>query len=329
VRKLASIQKILEIKPINGADSIEVATILGWKVVVKKGGFNEGDSCIYCEIDSVMPHKSEFEFLKSSNYRIKTCKLRRQISQGICFPLSILPVGDYIVGDDVTDILEITKYDPPIPAQLAGDTRGVFPSNVPKTDETRIQASPDLIDEFIGKRCYISEKIDGSSGTFANYGGDYQACTRNLSLKETDTNTLWKLFHKYKVSDIFKEVGNFAIQGEVAGEGIQKNRLKLRGQDFFVFNVYDIDKSSYLPFDEMIAFCDLYHLTTVPILESNIVFDFSLEDLLLKAKGSYKGTQNRREGIVIRPMVETYSDILCGRLSVKVINNDFLLKGGE
>ncbi len=90
-RKLATIQKIIEVHPIVNADNLERAVIKGWNVVVKKGEFQAGDLCVYCEIDSLMPERPEFEFLESKKYRIKTTKFRGQVSQGIAFPLSILP----------------------------------------------------------------------------------------------------------------------------------------------------------------------------------------------------------------------------------------------
>lgn len=90
MRKLASIQRIISLSAIEGADKIEKAVVLGWNVVVKKGDFKVGDLCVYCEIDSILPDKPEFEFLRDRKFRIKTIKLKNQCSQGICFPLSIL-----------------------------------------------------------------------------------------------------------------------------------------------------------------------------------------------------------------------------------------------
>jgi RNA ligase (TIGR02306 family) len=90
MRKLASIQKVVKVEPIENADSIEKLTVLGWSVVAKIGEFKEGDYCVFCEIDSILPDKPEFEFLRSKRFRIKTCRMRNTLSQGIVFPLSIL-----------------------------------------------------------------------------------------------------------------------------------------------------------------------------------------------------------------------------------------------
>src|SRR5205807_2092720 len=120
------------------ADAIEKATVLGWELVVKKGEFQSGAPCVYCEIDSLMPDRPEFAFLKPRGMRIRTVRLRGQFSQGICFPLSILPEGtEAQEGMDVTELLGITKYEPPLPANLAGKVKGGFPGFLPKTDETR------------------------------------------------------------------------------------------------------------------------------------------------------------------------------------------------
>lgn len=113
MRNLASIQKVLSVEPIEGADAIELIKVLGWQVVCKKGEFKAGDLVVYCEIDSILPKRPEFEFLESRKYRIRTIRLRKTLSQGICFPLDILPKSVTIKeGVDVTDALEVTKYDP-------------------------------------------------------------------------------------------------------------------------------------------------------------------------------------------------------------------------
>ena len=119
MRQLASIQKIKSISPIEGADAIEKLEVLGWELVAKKGDFKVGDYCVYVEIDSVLPDRPEFEFMRPRKFKVKTIKLRGQISQGIAFPLSILPnevvsstgYGD-LEGLDVTEALGITKWDP-------------------------------------------------------------------------------------------------------------------------------------------------------------------------------------------------------------------------
>ena len=328
-RKLASVQVIWDVQPIPNADAIEVVSVLGWKVVAQKGQFKKQDKCVYIEVDSVMPEREEFEFIRKRGNRVKTIRLRKQLSQGIVFPLSILPDGTPTeTGMDVTAVLGVTQFQPVIPACLNGIVRCPFPDGIPKTDEMRIQAEPGLIDEMKGKEYYITVKIDGSSGTFANIRGDIHVCSRNLSLEEKEGNTFWKMFHKYNMKEIFEREGNFAIQGEVAGPSIAKNPLQLKDHELFVFNVFNIDKGKYLGLDDMIQFCQRNNLVMVPVEERGLYFPYLADNLLERAKGKYPGGK-RREGIVIRPQLETYSGILGGRLSFKVINNDFLLKDDD
>ncbi len=107
---LASVQKILNIEPIDGADMIEKATVLGWSIVIKKGEYKVGDFCTYIQIDTVVPEKEYFDFLRERKYRVRTIKLRKQISQGLIVPL---PTGKWKEGDDVTDIIGVKKYEKP------------------------------------------------------------------------------------------------------------------------------------------------------------------------------------------------------------------------
>lgn len=333
MRKLASVQTITAIRPIPNADAIEVARILGWDVVIKKGQFQVGDSVVYVEIDSILPERPEFEFLRPQKFRIRTLKLRGQISQGICFPLSILipkwPTENpfvFVDGDDVTDLLEIKIYEPEIPTTLHGLVEGVFPTYLVKTDETRVQSDPRLLDEFKGLTCYVTVKLDGTSSTFSHNNGELKICGRNYAYKLDSENAYGQIFTRYNLGEKLKSVGNYAIQGEVCGPSIQSNPLKLKQIDFFAFNAYDIDKGRHLDYLDFIALSKELGVKTVPIISDTFVFDHTVEQLLELAKGQYEGTNTPREGIVIRPLVSTYSYVLYGRLSMKVLNNNYLLK---
>jgi RNA ligase (TIGR02306 family) len=326
MRKLASIQKISKLEPIEGADSIVKATVLGWQLVVKKDEFNIGDLCVYCEIDSILPEKPEFEFLKPRKMRIRTIKLRGQISQGICFPLSILPPDVKIEeGKDVTDILGITKYEPPIPASLEGIAKGKFPSFIPKTDEARVQVLQDILDKYKGETFFYTEKLDGSSATYYLYDGQFGVCSRNLELIETEENTLWKLAREHKIEEKLKSLNkNYAIQGEIIGESVQSNKYNLRGQDIWFFNVYDIDEHRFLDFEEFVFFFKNLNLKTVPVLETNYELSGNIEELVRLSVGKSVLNDVQREGIVLRPLKEIEDS--SGRISFKAINPKFLLK---
>lgn len=332
LRKLASIQVIKDIIPIKDADAIEVVRVLGWNVVVKKGEFKIGDKVIYCEVDSLFPQKPEFEFLRKVNFRIKTIRLRGVYSQGICFPLSILPVGVYNEGDDVTNLLEISKYEPPIPVDLKGEAKGAFPSFLSKTGETRIQCLEDILTKYLGTLCYYSEKIDGTSSTFYLNKGEFGVCGKNMEWLDTERNTYWQMARKYDIEKKLRSIGrNIAIQGEIIGEGIQRNKYKLGKNErrLYIFNAFDIDTYTYLSFNEFAQLMKDMDLETVPILETNFKLTNDIDYLTELSKGnSVINPKTRREGIVIRPLVEQ-TDISLGRLSFKAINPEFLLKYDE
>jgi RNA ligase (TIGR02306 family) len=345
-RKLASIQTISSLSPIEGADRIEVAQVLGWQVVVKKGDFEVGENVIYLEVDSILPFKDWSEFLKDKNkpekpIRLRTIRLRGQRSQGLVIPVTALlehglePLelaGDmfpYEIGDDITDIIGVKKYEAPVPANCGGTIVRGFPSIVPKTDELRIQSFPDLIDEFQGRRVFVTTKVDGSSGTFIMNDGQFDVCSRNWSLKEDETNIFWQMARKHFILDKLRILGDCAIQGEVAGPGIQGNKLQLPNIQLFVFNIFDIRKGEYLGYKDFMDACTQVSLPTVPINCFQRTFNWTLDELLDMARGDYANTDGPREGIVIRPMDEFYSEVIGGRASFKVINNDFLEKYGN
>lgn len=333
MRKLASIQRILKTEPIPGADSIEKATVLGWELVIKKGEFKPGDLCVYCEIDSQLPERAEFEFLKPRGMRIKTVRLRGQISQGICFPLSILPAGVPLEeGAEVTDALGIVKYEPPLPASLGGTALGLFPSFIPKTDETRVQVLQPVLDAYAGTLCYVTEKLDGSSTTFYLRDDQFGVCSRNLDLAEDPTNSMWKFARENALEEKFRSMGrNIALQGEIIGEGIQKNKYSLRGQTVRFFNAFDIDKYQYFSLEELKELTARLEVMTVPILQED--FELVSDIAALVEKSRMRSTLHQStwaEGIVIRPLTEQYDRItMKGRVSFKAINPEFLLKYGE
>ena len=343
MRKLVSIQTIKKIEPIPDADNIEVAGILDWQAVVKKNQFKVGDKCVYFEIDSVIPAvANEYwkidpkSFHRNESGRIKTIKLRKVISQGLVLPLSSFSeeIQNLEVGSDITELLNIEKYEPPIPAQIQGDCKG-FSWPISKTDEIRVQNNDEyrFIEALEGNPYYISLKLDGTSSSFLIHpdSGEYHVCGRNYSYKESDTHTFWKLSRKYdienKLREYYEKTGEYlAIQGEIVGPGIQANRLGLAENDLYIFNVIVI-RQGMMPLNKSLNLIQDFGLKFVPILLNGPNFYYSVEDCLHLAKGKYvehfpsaKPSQDR-EGIVIRS-----ED---GTISFKAINNDFLLKGGD
>lgn len=338
MRKLASIQKIKSLEPIEGADAIEKATVLGWQLVVKKGEYKVGDLAVYCEIDSLLPDRPEFEFLKPRGMRIRTIRLRGQVSQGICFPLTILPDHIHPEEDlDVTESLGIIKYEPPIPAYLSGKVKGKFPSFIPKTDETRVQILQKVLDKYQGVSCYVSEKLDGSSATYFLKDNEFGVCSRNMELYEDDENSFWKVARELNVEEKLRSLNkNIAIQGELIGEGIQDNKLRLRGQTVRIFNAFDIDRFEYYPYQEFLDLMVKLDLPIVPIMEADYKLENNIEAIVKKATvKSLICKDVWAEGIVIRPHLEKMDLLLSiesfntGRVSFKAINPEFLIKYGE
>ena len=325
-RKLASIQRIKNIEPIAGADAIEKVTVLGWQLVVKKDEFKIGELCIYVEIDSVLPDRPEFEFLRSRSFRIRTVKLRGQISQGICFPLNLLPENTIPEeGLDVTEALGIIKYEPPVPTSLSGVIKGLFPSFISKTDETRVQVLQELLDENKGKKCYITEKLDGSSITCFIRDGEFGVCSRNMELVEGE-NLYWKAPWQMDIEAKLRKLGkNVAIQGELMGNGIQGNKLKLTGNTIFFFSIFWIDEyryGSYSEFKEIIQ--GQLKLPTVPVITENYRLSNDIDKLLKMAEiPSCIHSTTMAEGIVIRVIEEKE------HVSFKAISNAYLLKYDE
>lgn len=328
-RKLASIRRIENVLPIEGADMIEVSVVGGWKVVTRKGEYKPGDLAIYCEVDSFLPIKDEFEFLRKSSYkkmgeqegfRLKTIRLRGQLSQGLLLPASQEVLSLYKEGEDVTGLLGIVKYEPPIPAELAGKVKGMFPSFLRKTDEERIQNLTENYSKWKEKEFYVTEKLDGSSATFYVKDGEFGVCSRNLELLETEGNTFWKVARELDLENKLRETGrNISIQGELVGEGIQGNPYKIKGQTVYFFNAFDIDIQQYYSQKEMENLIQSLNLKTVPILDRNYTLPETVEDLLQYADS--KSELNKdfgREGVVVRSLDRS--------ISFKVISNNFLLK---
>lgn len=331
MRKLVTVQEIAEILPIKKADRIETVRVLGWYVVVKKGDFKVGDKVVYAEVDSKFPEKEEFAFLKDSNYRVRTVRLRGQVSQGLCLPLDVLPEGNYEVGDEVTELLGVTKYEPPIPAVLNGEVKGAFPGFLEKTDETRVQVLQEILTKFKGVRTVITEKLDGTSSTFYLNRDEFGACSRGLELLEDDKNTYWKMAHKYDIESKLRKLGrNIALQGEIIGASIQKNKYGLENseRDLRLFNIYDIDKSEYLGHKEFTELAEQLEIPTVPVIDENFELIDNIDELVELSKGrSMLNKKIHREGVVIKGFEETTD--MGDRLSFKVINPDFLIKYDE
>ena len=363
MRKLSSVRVIEEIQPIEGADKIVKARIGGWYVVTAiDNGFKVGDLVIYFEIDSWIPNKiapfltRDGHFPKEYNgipgERLRTIKLRGQISQGLIMPLQVgidafidsnFDEGQELMemffpGADLTELLGIQKWEAPIAPQLAGKVAGSFPHFIRKTDEERCQNLVyEIFDQHKDEDFEVTIKLDGSSMTIYNMVDEFSnkeqgVCSRNLSLKigdENSENTFIKTARESGMLDALKTYGfNIALQGELMGPGVQGNREGLAEHEFYCYNIWNIDEQCY--YDPLSRGAILQELRDLgaKIKHVPIVADASLtelgitniNELLAYAEGPSLNHQIR-EGLVFKSHQSNFS--------FKVISNKFLLKGGD
>lgn len=339
-RKLATIRRIKEILPIENADSLELAIVDGWKVVVRKNEFEVDDLVIYFEIDSWVPHnlapflskgKEPRVYNGVEGERLKTVKLRGQISQGLILPIDQGTIEMFLTitngaspeGFDLTEQLNVQKWEREIPANMRGTIKGNFPSFLRKTDAERIQNLSDELKEFNYNRnsFVVTEKLDGTSFTCYYNNGEFGVCSRNLELKEDDdSNLYWQIAKKHNLRDKLNAIGrNLAIQGEIIGEGIQKNYYKMKDQYLYIFSVYDIDNGEYLPWDDVVNFAHALGPYHVPYINEVTFEDKTIDSILEGAEGKSNINHDiEREGIVF------FSSNL--QTNFKAISNKWLLK---
>ena len=374
MRKLASIRRIADIQPIEGADAIEVATIDGWKVVVKKGEFKTGNLAVYMEIDSWVPYElapflskgqepREYEGVKGE--RLRTIRLRGQVSQGLLLPVDRVNDTPFITGwhhedgigtmvmvaegQDVTECLNIQKWEAVLPAQLQGQAKGNFPTDlIPKTDQERIQncfgeiqkrakrfatekvwnAETETLEEhpvvlptdFEEPTYEVTLKLDGSSCTIFRWEGELRVCSRNLELKINDENAdNTFVAMALKIGD--KIHNGLAVQGECMGNGVRGNREGFKEHCFFVFDLFDIREHRYINPVGRRRMCKNLGLEHVPVLGTDWKAPNSVEEGLAIAEGP-SINHKIREGLVWKCNEDP-------SFSFKTISNQFLLKGGD
>ena len=333
MRKMATVRRIDAILPIPDADAIECAVLGGWKVVVKKGEYQPGDLAVYCEIDSWIPHElapflskgepKEYNGVKGE--RLRTVRLRKQLSQGLLLPLSVafaLPptTNVDIVGTDVTEALGIQKWEAPISAQLAGQVKGNFPGQIPKTDQERVQNLSKELDQYADQVFEVTEKLEGSSMTCYMIENEFGVCSRNMDLKRDENNTFWKVAIELDIEAKLRKarIANAAIQGELIGPGIQGNIYNLTKHTFRVFDIYDIESGEYLQPETRQAVIEELDIPHVPVL-GHIALQANMDYLLETAEGkSLLNPNQEREGIVFKHM--------CFPFTFKIISNKYLLK---
>ena len=340
-RALATIERVIKVYPIEGADAIEGATVRGWEVVVKKGEFLPGDSVVYFEVDSMLDVEDpRFAFLAARGVRtnaegrkghvLKTARLRGQYSQGLVLPIEEFPEidGPYF-GQDVTDQLGIIKWEPPLPPGMQGKILGGFPTWIPKTDEERIQNVPEILTAHDPEQWVATEKIDGTSTTFAVFDGTYHVYGRNW---EQADGMLWDIAAQYDIFGLLEEVlvesplSGVALQGETYGEGIQGNPLGVKGRHFKAFNLlfkFDDYRALHMTRERWGRMWPGLKDLFVPVYDG-LAWPESVEAAVEQVDGikSLISPERNAEGVVWRLRGGEGDD----KVSVKVISRKYLLK---
>lgn len=349
MRKLVTIRTVAALNPIENADAIECAVVDGWEVVVKKGEVSVGEKVVFFEIDCLLPASDpRFAFLYKGKdlIRLRTIKLRGQVSQGLVLPLRLFPELPVDSEDGLEELLGITKYEIPDSSNVRGcSPASTFPHFIPKTDEERIQ---NIYNKWQSKYAEVefvrSVKLDGSSITIATTGEErfriekleeenypfscetHQTlvASRNQTLRYDETSHFWKgaKLLVLKSEQIWKEEGKqYALQGELVGPGIQGNREGLTEYKVLLFRIYDIVERKFLDHEDFIDVCSTYKMDMVPQLETVKPFQYSLKELLEMSRGKNIIGKNI-EGIVYKSVNKVDGETL----HFKVINNDYLLE---
>ncbi|QBX06573.1 RNA ligase [Burkholderia phage BcepSaruman] len=370
-RKLATFRRVTALEPITGADLIELALIDGWQCVVKKGEFKVGDIGVYFEIDSFLSADDErYAFLEprfitfegKRGARIKSMKLKGQLSQGLLLPLSLYPeLSDFSVEDktyraadltdkqiaevDLTETLGIVKWEKVLPANLRGTARGNFPHFIPKTDQERVQNIRDLFEKWGEEVFQETTKMDGSSLTaytllpsspyFAGFAKADEngalpelvqsVCSRNLDLVETEDNMFWRIARQEQLLEKTAALGrSLALQGEMCGSSIQSNfeGFPADTHAFFLYDVWDIDAQEYMTPVQVEHLAQELGIKHVPVGGHFRLNDIAKTKADLLARAEHKGINGKPAEGKVYKHAES-------GFSFKAISNSYLLKHGE
>lgn len=338
--KLASFETITEIAPIEGADRIELARVQGWQSVIKKGEFKVGDRVIFVPIDTVLTPRPWNEFLwdkkdPSKPIRVKTVKLKGVVSQGLIFRSSLVSSQEIWDHHDdpeedvsIAGMLGITKYEKPIPAHLAGQVAGDFPTHlVSKTDEDNLKSNIEALEELReADLVEVTVKIDGTSATYIKeLDGKLRVCARNIELKDTEANVHWQMVRKYNIQENLKS--GYAIQGEISGPGIQGNPAGYSEVNLKIFNVFELKDRKPLIRDKWyLAFEKIPYVDHYRVFFKEEFSKMSIDDLQEISNKLLYDNKKPAEGLVFRGIRDgnlMYSKILQKMLSVKIINQNF------
>ena len=284
--KLASIETIKTVEQHSNADALDIVTVLGYRCIVGRGAFSQGDKVVLIQPDTVLPDEPWAEMFRKRSNRVKACRLRGEWSFGIVMPISTWPAlvayGDIVSGTEVSEIIGVTKYEPPAPQDLSA--AGYLPRGLPKTDEERWQ---NIVDLPFGEVCDITLKIDGSSlSVYARKLEDNSwetgVTSRSLRLKPECDNKYAQGVAKYDILNKLlaycqQHDVSLSLRGELYGNGIQGFGKNPHGQlplNFAAFSVFNMDKLEYeCPSDSHYyeKICAELNIPVVPMLEKAVV----------------------------------------------------------
>jgi len=318
--KLVWIGQIISLERIANSDHLSLATVVcgaggKWRGVVRTEDFFQYNCCMVYLPDSIVPESDDMKFLASSGWRVKMRKFRGAPSEVVIMPVNYNRLGAVVdIGQDITEAMGVKKYFKPIPVQLAGKIKGIFPGIIPKTDEPNYQSNPDLVQSLHGRPYYVTEKCDGSSTTAYRDGECFGLCSRNWELYETEENAYWKVVRRYNLQTIMPP--GIALQFETCGPGIQKNPQGLKEVEGYAFSGFNITEQRYLTIGELCSLCAKLNFPMARILDIGTCFDAGKVDGM--GEGVYSNGK-QREGVVVRSIdLERRAPI-----SFKVINLNY------
>ena len=336
MNKLATIQRIYSIQQHPNTDTLSIAKVLEWPVVVKRGQFKEGELIVFIQIDSIVPETEYFEFMRKQKFRVWNAKFRGSPSSGLVCPISILPSfkpelrfeeGCSDEGEDVTEILGITKYERPLDTSVRGDAAGGFPTSlISISDEDNMLSYSNSLSELEDKEIYISQKVDGSSTTFIFNEGEFKACSRRFELKE-GSGFPWGAVKKYDIKTKLTTLNrNLAIQAESIGPKLNGNTMELKELEIKVFRIKDLNTRQVLGFYELKSLCESLSLPMVDVIEV-CKFDKNIHTVEyfrnLADSQIWKTNGKPGEGVVVAPTIPFYSPSIGKEWSLKIINQNY------
>lgn len=329
-----TVERVNQVEPHPNADRLDVIQVLGYKVVVTKGDFAAGDRVVYFPPDILIPTDiadllGVRKYLKAAVYpgltkktncRVGSCRLRGVASHGFVYPANNLPYG---FGEDVTSVFKGKKYEPPV-RQGAGDALPELP-NFPKyTSIENMQRYPDAI--RLGTPVFLTEKLHGTNvrhGLVRN-GEFYQHVAGSHKVRRAE-GFYWQFFDHVLplLEHLSGGEGDVVIYGEIFGPGVQDLDY---GLTCLAYRAFDISvDGTYLDYLDLRDVCQNHNVDTVPEIA---LIEYSPEEVEKFTDGptTFEGVKSPfkgREGVVIRPLLEEYSEVLGGRAILKSVSADY------